>query len=312
MHNDRKESKTQIWKSYAVPDSPQPTIRNKSGTQLHGPSGAAIWLSPTIDASRRSIYVGTGNGYSDPATKFTDAVIAFDLDSGAMKWSRQLTPGDGWNFACSVSGGANCPESQGPDHDIGASPILRKDVLVVGQKSGVVYGLDPNSNGKILWQTRVGKGGTLGGIQWGMAADDKTAYVALSDRKPGKWEEEGGLFALDIPTGTKLWNTRAPKPACFGKPNCSAAQMAPVTLIPGVVFSGSMDGHLRAYSANDGKIVWDFDTLREFETVNGVKAKGGSLSASGVVVVNGMAYVNSGYGALAGMPGNVLLAFAAE
>ena len=302
----------QIWKSYSIPDAAAPTSKNKSGTQRHGPSGGAIWLSPTIDVSRRLIYVGTGNGYSDPATKFTDAVIAFDLDSGVNKWSQQLTPGDGWNFGCSSAAGANCPEDHGPDVDIGASPISRKGVLVVGQKSGVVYGLDPNNNGKLLWQTRIGKGGALGGIQWGMAADDKTVFVALSDRKPGKWEEEGGLFALDILTGKKLWNTPAPKPACLGKPNCGAAQMAPVTLIPGVAFSGSMDGHLRAYSAKDGKIIWDFDTLREFETVNGVKAKGGSLSATGVIVVNGMAYVNSGYGALAGMPGNVLLAFAVE
>jgi polyvinyl alcohol dehydrogenase (cytochrome) len=302
----------QIWKSYAIPDPPKLTHRNKSGTQLHGPSGAAIWLSPTLDTARRLIYVGTGNGYSDPATKFTDAVIAFDIDSGAMKWSKQLTPGDGWNFACQSAAGQNCPEDHGSDVDIGTSPILRNNVLLIGQKSGVVYGLDPNNDGKILWQTRIGKGGSLGGIQWGMAADDKTVYSALSDRNPRKWEDEGGLFALDILTGKKLWTTPAVKPACLGKPNCSAAQMAPVTLIPGVVFSGSMDGHLRAYSAKDGRVVWDFDTLREFETVNGVKARGGSLSATGVVVANGMAYVNSGYGALAGMPGNVLLAFAAE
>ena len=307
----------QIWKSYTIPAAPKPTGKNSAGTQLHGPSGASVWLSPTIDATRRLVYVGTGNEYSAPGTEFSDAVIAFDVDSGAMKWSRQLTPGDGWNFGCSTAAGPNCPEGHGPDVDIGASPILRKfaggkDVLLVGQKSGVVYGLDPNGNGKILWQTRIGKGGALGGIQWGMAADDKVVYAALSDRKPGKWEEEGGLFALDILTGKKLWNTPAPKPACLGKPNCSAAQMAPVTLIPGVAFSGSMDGHIRAYSTKDGKIIWDFDTLHEFETVNGVNAKGGSLNASGVVVVNGTAYVNSGYGALAGMPGNVLLAFAAE
>ena len=307
----------QLWKSYAIPDAPKPTSKSSAGTQRHGPAGAAIWLSPAIDQPRRLIYVGTGNGYTDPGTKFSDAVIAFDLDSGAIKWSQQLTPGDGWNFGCSGAGGANCPEGRGPDVDIGASPILRKfaggrDMLLVGQKSGVVYGLDPSNSGKILWQTRIGKGGALGGIQWGMAADDNVVFAALSDRRPGKWEEEGGMFALDILTGKQLWNTPAPKPACLGKPNCSAAQMAPVTLIPGVAFSGSMDGHVRAYSTMDGKIIWDFDTLREFDTVNGVKAKGGSLNGAGVVVVNGMAYVNSGYGALSGIPGNVLLAFAAE
>jgi polyvinyl alcohol dehydrogenase (cytochrome) len=88
--------------------------------------------------------------------------------------------------------------------------------------------------------------------------------------------------------------------------------MAPATLIPGVVFSGSMDGHLRAYNTSDGAVIWDFDTLLYFTTVNGVKARGGSMSASGPVVTAGMLFVNSGYGALGGMPGNVLLAFGVE
>jgi polyvinyl alcohol dehydrogenase (cytochrome) len=183
---------------------------------------------------------------------------------------------------------------------------------LVGQKSGVVYALDPANGGKLLWQTRIGRGGALGGIQWGMASDGKVVYAALSDRKPGHWEEEGGLFALDIANGKKLWATPAPKPGCLERPSCSAAQMAPVTLIAGIAFSGSLDGHMRAYDTRDGKIVWDFDTLREFETVNHVKARGGSISASGVVVVDGIVYVNSGYGAFSGIPGNVMLAFSAE
>ncbi len=302
-----------IWKSYTIPDPPQATTKSSVGVQLHGPSGAAVWLSPTIDVSRKVLYIGTGNGYSDPATKYTEAVIAYDLETGSMKWSQQLTPGDGWNFACSAQGGGpNCPKDRGPDVDIGASPILRKNIILVGQKSGVVYGLDAESQGKLLWQTRIGKGGSLGGIQWGMASDDKTVYIALSDRRLGRWQEEGGLFALDIATGAKRWNTPAPKPECLSHPNCSAAQMAPVTLIPGVVLNGSMDGHMRAYAAGDGKIIWDFDTLRDFETINGVKARGGSISGSGAVVVGGIMYINSGYGALSGIPGNVVLAFAAE
>ena len=80
-------------------------------------------------------------------------------------------------------------------------------------------------------------------------------------------------------------------------------------MIPGVVFSGSVDGHLRGYSTADGKIIWDFDTMREFETVNGVKGQGGSIDAAGPVVAGGLLLSNSGYGQWRGKPGNVLLAF---
>ena len=305
------------WKSHAIPDPPTATKKNPAGTQLYGPAGAAIWMSPTLDLERKMIYVGTGNGYSDPPTKYTDAITAYGMD-GSMKWVKQMTAGDGWNFACINPNKANCPEVNGPDVDFGASPILKRlkngrRLLIAGQKSGVVHAIDPDRDGEIVWQVRIGKGGALGGIQWGMAADDDNVYVALSDRNPSKHEEEGGMFALKLATGEKVWHTPAPPPtSCEGRPNCSAAQMAPVTAIAGVVFSGSMDGTLRAYSAKDGSIVWSFNTIRDFETVNGVKAKGGSISASGPVIVDGMLYLNSGYGALGGIPGNVLLAFGLE
>lgn len=309
------ESGKQVWKTYAIPDPPKATKKNASGTQLKGPAGAAIWLSPTIDRKRNVLYVGTGNGYSDPLTKYSDAVIAMDLDTGGMKWVQQLTPKDGWNFSCVNPSKASCPEDFGEDVDIGASPILKelpggKSILLIGQKSGVVHALDPDQQGKILWQTRVGKGGALGGIQWGMAADNDNVYVALSD--VAMREKAGGLFALKLTTGEKVWYAEPEKPECLGRGGCTPAQMAPVTVIPGVVFSGAMDGVLRAYDAKTGKVVWSFNTLREFETVNGVKAKGGSLSATGPVIANGMLYVNSGYGALGGMGGNVLLAFSVQ
>ena len=306
-----------VWKTYTIPDEPKPTKKNSAGTQLYGPSGGAVWLSPTIDVKRKVLYVGTGNGYSDPATAFSDSIQAIDLATGKRMWVQQATKGDGWNFSCN-SGKVNCPEENGPDVDFGASPILAKnrdgkDIILAGQKSGVVHAFDPDAGGKVLWQTRIGKGGALGGIQWGMAADKEKVYAALSDRNPGKPELEGGLFALSIATGEKLWHTPAPTPACAGTPNCSAAQMSPVTVIPGVAFSGSMDGHLRAYDAADGKIIWDYNTMIEYETVNGVKAKGGSLGGgSGPVIAGGMLFLNSGYGALAGIPGNVLLAFSKE
>jgi polyvinyl alcohol dehydrogenase (cytochrome) len=201
--------------------------------------------------------------------------------------------------------------------------------LIAGQKSGVVSAVDPDRQGKILWQVRVGHGGSLGGVQWGSAADAKNVYVALSDIQrraapPGSpagrasvfgvpYELDpkagGGLFALEIETGKVVWHT--PHPGCV-KPGCSPAQSAAVTVIPGVAFSGGVDGHLRAYATDDGRIVWDVDTEQEYNTVNGVKANGGSIDASGPVIVGGMLYVNSGYFFQGSASGNVLLAFSVD
>jgi polyvinyl alcohol dehydrogenase (cytochrome) len=307
------ESGKLLWKTYTIPDEPKPTRKNADGTQLYGPAGAAVWLSPTLDLKKRVLYVGTGNAYADPATKYANAVIAMDMDTGKPLWVNQLTERDGWNFACVNPNRANCPEAAGPDVDIGASPILTdlpggKRALIVGQKSGIVHALDPDAEGEILWQTRIGAGGALGGILWGMATDGENVYAALSDIH--KRAESGGLFAIRLRDGEKIWYAAPEKPACQGKFGCSPAQLAPVSVIAGVVFSGSMDGVMRAHDAKTGKIIWRFDTLREYETVNGVKAKGGSLNATGVVAAGGMLYMNSGYGLLGGMAGNVLLAFA--
>jgi polyvinyl alcohol dehydrogenase (cytochrome) len=307
------ESGKPVWKTYTIPQPPAPTKKNAAGIQLYGPSGAAVWVSPTLDPAHRVLYIGTGNAYSDPPTPYSDAVIAIDMDSGAVKWSKQLAANDGWNFACVSPNKANCPEAVGPDVDIGASPILRtlpdnKRVLLVGQKSGIVHALDPDNRGAIHWQTRIGQGGALGGIQWGMAASDTHLYVALSDVHLG--DKAGGLFALRIDTGEKRWQAPPIASTCKDTRGCTPAQMAPITATDGAVFSGSMDGMLRAYDANSGKVLWEFNTLRDFPTVNGVKAKGGSLSATGPVLANGMLFVNSGYGVLGGIAGNVLLAFA--
>jgi polyvinyl alcohol dehydrogenase (cytochrome) len=182
----------------------------------------------------------------------------------------------------------------------------------VGAKSGMVYGLDPDHEGKILWEVKLAAGGPQGGIMWGAAADEKVGYFGLSDWNPGKPEAGGGVAALDIATGKKLWSVPAAKPACLGTPGCSAAQPAPVALIPGVLFAGSLDGHLRGYDARTGATIWDFDTLREFTTVNGIKAHGGSMNGSGPVVAGGMVFANSGYSRLPVMAGNLLLAFSVD
>jgi polyvinyl alcohol dehydrogenase (cytochrome) len=310
--------------------------KNAQGVQLWGPSGAGIWSSPTVDLQSRTIYVTTGDNYSDPATNTSDAFMAFDLETGRLAWSSQMSKGDAYNIDCDIPGDkqVNCPESKGPDFDFGSSAILvdlpnGHRALIAGAKSGIVYAVDPDARGKLLWQKRVGQGGTLGGVQWGSAADANNVYVAVSDElrraaEPGSaaghdsvfgvpYELDpkvgGGLFALKISNGDTAWQT--PHPPCV-KPGCSPAQSAAVSAIPGVVFSGGVDGHLRAYSAKDGRIIWDIDTEREYKTVNGVKANGGSLDESGAVIVGGMLYVNSGYFFQGSAAGNVLLAFSVD
>jgi polyvinyl alcohol dehydrogenase (cytochrome) len=178
--------------------------------------------------------------------------------------------------------------------------------------------LPPDANGKVVWQSRVAKGGINGGVQWGMASDGERVYAATSDVVVIRTATSrsldptagGGVTALRVTDGTVEWHAE-PQP-CAGRPNCSPAQLAAVTAIPGVVFAGSLDGHLRAHSAQDGKVIWDYDTAREFQTVNGVKASGGAIDGPGPVIVNGMLLVNSGYARFGGIPGNVLLAFAPD
>jgi polyvinyl alcohol dehydrogenase (cytochrome) len=307
----------QLWKTHSIADEPKPTRTNTAGTQMLGPAGGAIWTTPTLDAKRGLLYVGTGNAYTDPAPATTDAVLAIDLKTGALAWSRQPQAGDHWNFSCATDK-VNCAQPGGPDFDIGSSPILRelpggRRVLVVGQKSGMVYGMDPDAQGKILWETRVGQGSALGGVEWGPAADAANAYVANSDVIGENRDAAGGLFALKLATGEKVWHA-PPKPECNdgAKRGCSGAQSAAVTVIPGVVFSGGIDGHIRAFATGDGALVWDFNTVRQYETVNGEKGEGGSLDAAGPTVVDGVLYVNSGYGQFRGLPGNVLLAFSVD
>jgi len=314
----------QVWKTYLV-DEPKRTTKNKAGAQLWAPSGVSVWSTPAIDAQRNAVYVTTGNNYTDPATRMSDAFVAMDLNSGKILWSRQMTPRDAYTSACRLPDKTNCAESNGLDFDFGSSPILvalpnGRRALIAGQKSGVVYAVDPDNQGEVLWQTRVGKGGTMGGVQWGSAADQNNVYVAVSDigrimltystATDADPKQGGGMFALRLDNGERAWYT--PPEPCGNRPRCSPAQSAAVTAIPGIAFSGSVDGHLRAYSSADGKIVWDFDTAQAYETVNGVPGHGGALDGPGAAVGGGMLFVNSGYPTAGGMPGNVLLAFSVD
>ena len=313
----------EIWTTYTIPEA-RPLAKNSVGTQLWGPSGVSIWATPTIDAKRRVLYVGTGDNHSAPATDTSDSVIALSLDSGKILWTRQLLAGDMGNGACLAADKTNCPEPHGPDYDLGTSANLielsdDRRVLTIGQKSGVVWALDPDDRGRIVWQKRVGKGGVLGGVQWGTATDGKSVFVAVSDIafiKPVLGQPltpdpdaGGGLHALSAATGAAVWSA-PPAKACANRSNCSPAQSAAVTATPDYLLSGSVDGHLRAYSTADGRVLWDYDTAKPFATTNAVPAKGGSLDSAGPTIAGGMLFVGSGYGLYGGQAGNVLLGFA--
>ncbi len=184
-----------------------------------------------------------------------------------------------------------------------------RDLIIVGQKSGMAYALDPDKEGATLWQYRAGEGSIWGGIQWGAAVDTERAYFPVSDIRNPK---PGGLHAVDLTTGERSWYVPPLPLACGGGPGCSAALISAPTLIPGVLFSGSNDGALRAHSTKDGSILWQFDTNREFRTLNDVRAGGGAMQGPGPTIAGGMLYLNSGYGDHLGRPGNVLLAFGVQ
>ena len=307
----------EVWRAYTIPVPPKRIKKNASGTQLWGPAGGAIWASPTVDARRGLLYVATGNGYNDPAAETSDAVVAYDLKTGRLRWSKQVTPKDAYVVGCGATAAnrENCPDDEGPDFDFGNSPILRslpngRSIITLGQKSGVAWGLDPDKEGTIVWQRRLGKGSALGGMEWGSAADNENGYFPIADAQYGP-EVSGGLHAVRLATGAEVWSWR-PKNDCQAtQRNCAEAHSAAISVIPGAVFAGTTTGMLRAHSTTDGHVLWEFNTARDFETVNGVAGKGGSLNGPGPVIAEGMVFANSGYAYLGmGLGGNVLLAFA--
>jgi polyvinyl alcohol dehydrogenase (cytochrome) len=307
----------EIWRTYTIPSPPKPLKKNSIGTQLYGPAGAAVWSSPTVDADRGLLYIATGNAYNDPFAEQSDAVMALDLRTGRMRWSRQVTPNDTYIIGCGPTATTkdNCPTGTGPDFDFGSSPILRRlqngrSIITIGQKSGVVWGLDPDKEGAIVWQKRVGEGTALGGIEWGSAADDQLGYYGVADAQLGP-QKAGGIYALRLGTGEEAWHWRPPSNCAATDRNCIQANSAALSVIPGVVFAGATSGMLRAYSTVDGSVLWETNTAQDFQTVNGVTAKGGAINGPGPVIAGGMVFTNSGYSYLGyGAGGNVLLAFA--
>ena len=347
---DLATGKTQ-WKTFVITEPLHPTHKNSAGVMMQGPAGGAIWSAPTADLKRGLVYVATGDSYTDEPTKGADAIVAIEMKTGRIRWSTQVTEKD--NFIMGCENGAklpNCPTPVGPDYDFGASPILftlppgkgkggGKQIVLSGQKSGIAYGMDPDS-GKLIWKTAVGSGSALGGIEWGMAADGQRLYVAISDvinlfgEVPGvpaitddkMGPPKPGLYALNPATGKFLWSTPAPKADChyagdrsrdYAKGACIRAQSAAPSVMPGAVFSGTMDGWFRAYDPATGKIIWAYSTTAQpYDTVNQVKGQpGGNIDGLGPAIAGGMVYTMSGFQGAAQTGGNavnVLLAFSVD
>ncbi|HEY0746669.1 MAG TPA: PQQ-binding-like beta-propeller repeat protein [Steroidobacteraceae bacterium] len=334
------------WQTYMITEPLRSTRKNANDVQMQGPAGAPVWASPTVDAKRGLVYVVTGDSYTDAATEGDDAIMALDMKTGKVRWRNQVTTHDNFIVGC---GGpikvANCPSPTGPDFDFGATPVRvvrgAREILIAAQKSGVVYGIDP-MNGRTLWKTQVGAGSPLGGIEWGIGADGKYVFVPVSDigeifdeigvaagappsheyKSPGK----PGLSALDPFSGKIVWYAPAPIAPChyagdrskdYAKGACVRAQSAAPAVMPGIVFSGTLDGWFRAYDASNGKIVWEFSTTAQtYSTVNGNQAQpGGGIDGMGPTIAGGMVYTMSGFNGAArtGSNGiNVLLAFSVD
>jgi polyvinyl alcohol dehydrogenase (cytochrome) len=299
-----------LWKTYVM-DDPKPVRKNSKGVQLYAPAGGSVWNSPTIDTKLNAIYFGTGDAETEPAAKTSDAVMALDLKTGKELWHYQIQENDAFMGGC---GGANksdnCPVNPGPDLDIGNSPILKtmpdgKRILLTAAKDGRVFALDPDKKGALLWMTNAapppppGANGfaRLGGIVWGGAADDRNVYYGLNS---------GGMSALKLATGEKVWYTP------LAKEGTRVNNAAAVSAIPGVAFVAGSDGVLHALSTADGKIIWEYNTARDFDTVNKVPAHGGAIGSIGPTIVNGMLFIGSGYAVSGNNFGNVLLAFSLE
>jgi polyvinyl alcohol dehydrogenase (cytochrome) len=314
----------EIWRTYTIADEPKAYRKAPDGTPVFGPAGAAIWSAPTIDPQRDVLYVATGDSYTDVPNLGSDAVVAMNLDTGKIAWTRQITADDNYLVGCTGKDGqpSSCPLSIGPDHDFGAAPILRqlaggRRVLIVGQKSGEVTALDPDHQGAILWRNRLSPGSALGGIEWGMAADDKLVFAPIADPYLPKEQARRGLHAVRIADGKLAWFATAPDADCAVAPKgsliniCTNGLSAAPTAIPGVVFAGSMDGILRAYDTTTGKVPWSENVGQtSYQPLNAAAPmKGDTMNAGGVAVVGEALYVVSGYqtGNAKGM--NLLLAF---
>ncbi|MEP3210185.1 MAG: PQQ-binding-like beta-propeller repeat protein [Maribacter sp.] len=309
----------QIWKTYTIAEAAKPNGKTRVGTTKMGPSGAPIWTTPTIDTKRKVLYFGTGENYSRPVSKTSDAIMALSLEDGNILWTQQMYADDVWNGACVYPPyGPNCPEYHGPDADFGAPVILstsgERDILLAGQKSGDVFALDPDNNGEIIWTALVGRGAIMGGVHWGMASDGQTLYVPINDQNEYSLHKDQpiqpGVHALNISDGKRLWSTLEDNRCGDDEEwQCGPGISAAITATPEVLFAGALDGMLKGYHTKTGREIWSFNTVRNYDAVNGAKAFGGTIDSDGPVVVGNQLFITSGYAKFNERPGNVLLAF---
>lgn len=308
------------WQAFTIPTKPAPMGRNAVGVPILAPSGAAVWNSPAIDAKRGQLYIGTGDAYSAPAGETSDAVLAIDLATGTIRWVYQAMAGDAWNGACWKGRQPGCPEKSGTDFDFGAAPMLvhisgGRDLVVAGQKSGVVHAVDPDT-ARLVWKTTLGRGGVRGGVEFGTAASGGMILVPINDADAGEayaQKAEPGLYALDAATGRILWQSPADPNTCQGRPICAPGLDQAVTATPDLVFAGSQDGWFRIFDIANGLVLWRFDTTPETLTVDGGKAAGGGMGGgAGPIAYRGMLFVSSGYGFAGQRSGNLLLAFSVD
>jgi polyvinyl alcohol dehydrogenase (cytochrome) len=317
-----------LWQTFMIDQPLRYLGKTPEGVNRFGPSGVGLLAPPTVDAARNRVYVTTANQTTGPFVPESDAVIALDLATGAKQWVTTLAPKefggqDIFNLGCVTSIDAarkRCPpENPGPgdhgDRDFTAPAMLvrqasGRDMLIAGSKDGMVYALDPDAKGALMWQLRVGKGGDIGGILSGMAADGGVAYVPITDVNFLNPTGDGALNAVDLATGKRIWRTPVPRDDCKNKGECTTGIYSPPVVIGDVVIVGSMDGVLRGYEKKTGRQFWSFDAVREFAGVNGYQGRGGGFGMGGVAIVGNMMFISSGAGfGNVGLKGNAVLAF---
>ncbi|GMJ09328.1 hypothetical protein HRI_004602100 [Hibiscus trionum] len=294
-----------VWQTFTLPDN-----LGQKGEY----AGGGIWgSSPSIDTTRNLVYVGTGNLYSAPLRirqcqetennqtvptdpdkciepeNHSNSILAFDLETGAIKWYHQLGGYDLWFFACNNLSTPNCPPGPNPDADFAEAPMMlsidvngtTQDIVVAVQKSGFAWALN-RDNGGLIWSTEAGPGGAGGGGTWGAATDNKRVYTNIANSAfknftlgPSEINTRGGGWvAMDANSGEIVWSTADPS---------NSTATGPVTIANGVVFAGSTykTGPIYAMDAGNGRILWSYET--------------GATVYGGMSVSNGCVYVGNGY-----------------
>lgn len=315
------ETGKQRWYRPTIEAQAQETGSHFMGfVQKHGPSGAPVWGAPSYDVDNDVLYFGTGQNYTHPTTDTSDAIFAVQGRTGEVLWTHQYTANDAYTAACNNLewNHPNCAKPTGPDVDFGAPTLLLRtregqSLLVAGQKSADTHALDPVT-GNPVWSTKLGRGGIIGGVHWGLAAIESMnlVFVPISDKEivgfPAPGEPTPGLYALDLPTGKQRWHyareSRCPEEECvYG---LSAA----ITTANDIVVSGSMDGFLEILHGRTGELLWSYDAWRDYEAVNNVPTSGGAFDAHGPMLADDLLIVTAGYGYVGRQRGgNALLVF---